>query len=186
VLCYLVEHAGQLVSRDALMEAVWGHVVVTEGSLTQCLTDVRRALGDESQAVIRTVPRRGYLFDTTVRPLADDAPVPAHAPLSNGTAAARFERPADDPDASVPLRAAFIAAFVVLLVALSVTAWWRISLHRAATTPPAHATSGISSARLPRGAPPTNSIAVLPFNHMSADPEQTYFSDGISEEILSA
>ena len=46
---------------------VWGgHVVVTDGALTQCLIYVRRAIGDESQQIIKTVPRRGYLFDVPV------------------------------------------------------------------------------------------------------------------------
>lgn len=46
VLCYLVEHAGRLVSKDELFDAVWGQTVVTEDSLTQCLVEIRRALGD--------------------------------------------------------------------------------------------------------------------------------------------
>jgi TolB-like protein/DNA-binding winged helix-turn-helix (wHTH) protein/Tfp pilus assembly protein PilF len=66
VLKYLAENAGRLVSKDELFAAVWGNTIVTEGSLTQCLIDVRRALGDESHELIRTVPRRGFVFEMAV------------------------------------------------------------------------------------------------------------------------
>ena len=66
VLRLLVERHGELVTKDELLDAVWGRTVVTEGSITQCLIDIRRALGDEAQQIIRTVPRRGYLFDIPV------------------------------------------------------------------------------------------------------------------------
>jgi len=68
VLCYLVEHAGQLVSRDQLLDAVWADTVVTNDTVTQCLIDIRKALGDQSQEIIRTVTRRGYVFELAVEP----------------------------------------------------------------------------------------------------------------------
>lgn len=70
LLCYLVEHRGRVVSKDELLDAIWGRTVVTEGSVTQCLIDVRRALGDASQSFVRTVPRRGYIFDAPVSDVA--------------------------------------------------------------------------------------------------------------------
>ena len=66
VLCYLVQHPGVLVTREQLLDAIWSGVVVTEDSLTQCLLEVRRALGDKSRELVRTVPRRGYLLDARV------------------------------------------------------------------------------------------------------------------------
>lgn len=62
LLSYLVRNAGRVVSKDELMGAVWSGVIVTEDSLTQCVHDVRRALADGEQRLVRTVPRRGYLF----------------------------------------------------------------------------------------------------------------------------
>jgi DNA-binding winged helix-turn-helix (wHTH) protein len=59
VLRYLVENHGRVVPKDELLNAVWAQTVVTEGSITQCLIDIRRALGDRSRSLIRTVPRRG-------------------------------------------------------------------------------------------------------------------------------
>lgn len=74
VLRYLVERPGKLVSRQKLFDAVWGGAVVTDDALTQCLMDIRKALGDSEQAVIKTVPRRGYLFEAPVEPLETQAP----------------------------------------------------------------------------------------------------------------
>jgi DNA-binding winged helix-turn-helix (wHTH) protein/tetratricopeptide (TPR) repeat protein len=62
LLSYLVANRGRVASKDELMAAVWPDVVVTEDSLTQCVRDLRRALGDDGQRWLKTVPRRGYLF----------------------------------------------------------------------------------------------------------------------------
>ena len=66
VLCYFLEHPGKLVSRDELIQEVWNGTVVTDDAVTQCLIDIRKAIGDDSQTMIRTVPRRGYLFERPV------------------------------------------------------------------------------------------------------------------------
>jgi adenylate cyclase len=63
VLRYLVEHAGRVVTKEEIVSAVWPDVTVGEESLTQCVSEIRRALEDERQRIIRTVPRRGYLVD---------------------------------------------------------------------------------------------------------------------------
>jgi eukaryotic-like serine/threonine-protein kinase len=67
VLKYLVENNGRLISKDELIRAVWVETAVTDDSLVQCLKDIRHALGTEAQRIIKTVPRRGYLFDEEVR-----------------------------------------------------------------------------------------------------------------------
>lgn len=102
VLRYLAENAGRLVSKDELFAAVWGNTIVTEGSLSQCLIDVRRALGDDSLELIRTVPRRGFVFEMAVG--IGDAP-------AGGVQAARGSR--------APLRW-LIAAAAFAAVALAV------------------------------------------------------------------
>jgi class 3 adenylate cyclase/predicted ATPase len=66
VLCYLVENAGRLVSKDELVGAVWTDVIVTDVSLARCVSDVRLALDDQERRIIKTVPRRGYLFAVPV------------------------------------------------------------------------------------------------------------------------
>src|SRR5262249_31705732 len=66
----------------------------TDDSLIRCISEVRRALGDESQAIIKTVPRRGYLLDAPVLPGRESADAPAaEAPLS-GSLHGEADRPA--------------------------------------------------------------------------------------------
>ena len=62
VLRYLVEHPGRLISKDELIEKVWPHALVTDDSLVQCVKDIRAGMADTGHRIIRTVPRRGYMF----------------------------------------------------------------------------------------------------------------------------
>jgi DNA-binding winged helix-turn-helix (wHTH) protein/tetratricopeptide (TPR) repeat protein len=64
VLRFLVEHAGQLVSKDDLWRAVWPGITVTDATLSVCISEIRKALGDEPKAprYIETVHRLGYRF----------------------------------------------------------------------------------------------------------------------------
>src|SRR5712692_9324858 len=65
-LKYLVENNRRLISKDELIHAVWGDTAVTDDSLVKCLKDIRHALSDEAQQIIKTVHGRGYIFDTEV------------------------------------------------------------------------------------------------------------------------
>jgi predicted ATPase/DNA-binding winged helix-turn-helix (wHTH) protein len=64
VLCYLVEHAGQLVSKAELFSALWPGTVVGDNALAFWITALRKALGDKAKTsqLIETVHRRGYRF----------------------------------------------------------------------------------------------------------------------------
>jgi TolB-like protein/DNA-binding winged helix-turn-helix (wHTH) protein/Flp pilus assembly protein TadD len=74
-LVYLVERPGQLVDKKVLIEALWPHVVVEEGSLTQTIHTLRRVLGEKpgEHRYIVTVPGRGYRFVAEVRTRAEQA-----------------------------------------------------------------------------------------------------------------
>ena len=61
-LKYLLEHPGQLIGKRELMQAVWPGSFVTDDSLVQCTLELRRALDDRAQQLLKTVPRRGYIF----------------------------------------------------------------------------------------------------------------------------
>ncbi len=70
VLGYLVDHLGTLVARDTLIGHVWPDLAVTDDSLTQCIRDIRKAIGDDTRAILVTVPKRGYLLKGEVVPAA--------------------------------------------------------------------------------------------------------------------
>lgn len=64
VLCHLVEHAGQLVSKEQLLNAVWPQTFVTDAVLKVCIREIRQALDDDAKnpRFIETAHRRGYRF----------------------------------------------------------------------------------------------------------------------------
>ena len=66
VLRCLVENAGRLVTKDELIKAVWPNVIVTDELLARCISEVRQAIADSDQKIIKTVPRRGYRFSSPV------------------------------------------------------------------------------------------------------------------------
>jgi len=60
ILLQLLLHAGEVVTRDELLEAVWPNVTVVDGSLATAISKLRKAMGDEEHPAIVTVPRVGY------------------------------------------------------------------------------------------------------------------------------
>src|SRR5215467_5092480 len=73
VLCYLVENAGRLVTKEELIEAIWPDVIVSDQVLTHCVSEARQAIGDGGQTIIKTVPRRGYRFVAPVSRMVTSA-----------------------------------------------------------------------------------------------------------------
>ncbi|WP_292324331.1 winged helix-turn-helix domain-containing protein [Mesorhizobium sp.] len=83
LLAYLTRNPGRVLSKEELLQAVWPGIIVSDDSLTQSIHDARKSIGDEAQALIRTVPRRGYLFQAPE--------VEAATPHAGAMAAARAE-----------------------------------------------------------------------------------------------
>jgi DNA-binding winged helix-turn-helix (wHTH) protein len=85
LLFHLVDHPGALITKEALLEALWPDANVTENALAQAVSELRQALGDAAGApqYIKTVARRGYRFiaavETVERVVAVDAPIPVPA-----------------------------------------------------------------------------------------------------------
>ncbi len=86
VLRLLLDNDNRLVSKETLYDRIWGDRAVTDDSLAQCLIDIRRALGDSQREVIRTLPRRGYMFVGDVIVTRPDVAVsqPDRSPASAG------------------------------------------------------------------------------------------------------
>ena len=133
--------------------------MVTDESVTQCLIDIRKAIGDDHQAMIRTVPRRGYVFELPVEVLNESAG-PSTPDPSREAASGLTKR-------SLLALGALAAAAVAL---------WVVIEQRAPEQNERPSTSAAA------GRP---AIAVLPFESMSADDSRSYFADGVSEEIIS-
>jgi DNA-binding winged helix-turn-helix (wHTH) protein/tetratricopeptide (TPR) repeat protein len=100
-LKYLILNDNRLVAKDELIRAVWTDSYVTDDSLVQCMVELRRALGDEAQACIKTVPRRGYIFTARVND--------AHPPAASATASVPAERTRRSAIALVALVVATVA-----------------------------------------------------------------------------
>ena len=91
VLRYMALRLGVLVTRDELIEHVWPGLSVTDDSLTQCIADLRRAIGDKDRKILNTIPKRGYVLN--------GAPgSPSHAPAVKTAEAARASKPKRCPD----------------------------------------------------------------------------------------
>lgn len=171
VLRVLVENAGQLVSKDRLFSAVWRKTVVTDDALVQCVRDIRVALGDDEQRLVRTVPRRGYIFTPAVSqtgepPGADPSPATHPAPGAGMPASADARRPA-----TWLRRRPVAAALAGSAVALTGIVWI------------AAGPQGRSFLTAGAGVAPPLSIVVLPLVNLNGDPEQAYFAEGVTEDL---
>jgi TolB-like protein/DNA-binding winged helix-turn-helix (wHTH) protein/cytochrome c-type biogenesis protein CcmH/NrfG len=163
VLQHLVENSGRLVSKEELFSAVWPGIVTTDDVLVQSVSELRRALGDDSSRLIRTIPRRGYRFESEVSVLAATGePAPEVIP--------GVPRPAEPP----PLRRrrVILLASVTVAALFAAGALW-IGLGERSTTRSADT-----------GARP--GIAVLPFVDHSDEPGREYFADGLTQDIINA
>jgi DNA-binding winged helix-turn-helix (wHTH) protein/Tol biopolymer transport system component len=172
----LVERAGELVERPALMKAVWPRAVVEDNNLTQCILTLRRAFGEEAgeRRFILTVPGRGFKFVAPVRVVARmrqrsvatppppqldrDVPEPAPAPPAATPAAARQT----DQHRGRRHRMA-IAVALSLVVAIALAAWLVLRVAPAPTSPAEYAplTDVTDSATAPALSPDGHFLAFI-------------------------
>lgn len=77
LLTYLAAHRGEVVSKDQLLDGVWGSESVSESALTRTVTDLRQALDDDADAprLLETIPKRGYRLIGAVSVVASDVEV---------------------------------------------------------------------------------------------------------------
>jgi TolB-like protein/DNA-binding winged helix-turn-helix (wHTH) protein/Flp pilus assembly protein TadD len=174
VLALLLEHPGEVVTREELQKKLWpaDTFVDFDHGLNKAINKLRESLGDsaESPRFVETIARRGYRFLAEVK-VAEGAPVrsPELATQSPPAAEGR-DRPGLAgqlvlPKHFLPPLASKISGLVLLLLMTSLVIW---KLH-----------SGN------RRSPAIRSLAVLPFESLSSDATQDYFADGMTDELIS-
>ncbi len=170
VLAVLVAHHGQVVSRVAIIDAVWPDVVVEERNLAVQISALRRVLDHRrtDRSCIQTETGRGYRFVAAVTRIADELlPSPSAA-----TPTSPEIQPADDsapaPGRERPRRRAIAAIASAAVFAAAVLAVW------------AWNSVGISPSEAPR---PRLSIVVLPFGNLSGDRGDDYLADAITDDL---
>jgi len=169
VLMVLADRPGQVVSREALLSAVWPGVVVGDDSLTQVVIKLRKALGDvpDKPAYIQTISKRGYRL---IAPVVRSAQVASAsiAPDSTLLSARRMRR------------LAWIAAtgLAVLLVAAA-GIWWSNNERMSGVAPGAVT---IPSSEAARTARPT--VTIRPFEALGDDPQSVLLARGITADLL--
>ena len=187
-LKYLVENSGRLISKRELIEALWPDTAVTDDSLVQCMKEVRRALGDDAQQIIKTVPRRGYIFEQEVRENAPSAPVTTY---TEETAVQLIIEEEETDGLRMQAATALPSAGVVALLPE-----YRVgSVQRVATAIKQHkwsAASGLLTLAwvataifyFTRPTEAIDSIAVMPFVNVNGDPNVDYLSEGIGDSVI--
>jgi TolB-like protein/DNA-binding winged helix-turn-helix (wHTH) protein len=187
ILLFLAQQRGQLVSREQIVEKVWGKGVYldTDNSINGAMRKIRQALGDDSAEpqYIQTVTGLGYRFVAELAPLTATATVtapasvPAVAPPEGGEPFVERRRtppavpppPPQPPSPSHDLGTTPWWVGATLVVALCAALLWMLwPATREAATPPAHGSM----------------LAVLPLANLTGDAAQDYFSDGLTEELI--
>jgi len=174
VLAMLLEHPGEVVSREELQKKLWpaDTFVDFDHGLNKAINKIREALGDsaESPRFVETVARRGYRFLADVK-VAEEATLrsPEIASLPHPVAEAgdrpdRAGKP-EFPKRRLPSLVWKISGLALLLLVAFLAAWKIHSWNRPSLD--------------------IRSLAVLPLESLSSDASQDYFADGMTDELIS-
>ena len=164
VLVCLASHAGEVVSKETLIQTIWSDRFVTDEVLTTTIWELRKALGDDAKRprFIQTIPRNGYRLI---------APITFEEPSSSAVEAATPMTPPIETASANSWRRwllpTMLAASVVLLLLLAwqVIRWRNQSTHQ-------------------NGITPVSSLAVLPFRNLSGQPNQEYLAEAMTEAVI--
>jgi TolB-like protein/DNA-binding winged helix-turn-helix (wHTH) protein/tetratricopeptide (TPR) repeat protein len=159
VLVCLVRHANETLHKETLLKEVWPGTFVTDDALKRCILELRRVFEDDARErrVIQTIAKRGYRLVAPVEPI-------------NGIEHPLAELPRDVSKRAVLAASkwwvgALALGLALLLTVLNVGALRQRLLGR-------------------RGVPTIRSLAVLPLRNLSTDPAQEYFSEGLTDALI--
>lgn len=159
ILAELVQHPGEVVTRDELRQRLWhsNTFVDFEYGLNAAVKRLREVLGDsaESPRYIETIPRRGYRLMVPVENRVADLEQSEYLP-STAVSQAGSRRPAG--------WRRWFAIAACIVVALAAPGIWYLRSHNAAR--------------------PIESLAVLPVKNFSGDPSQEFFADGMTDALV--
>lgn len=165
ILSVLVLNAGEVITKEALLQAVWPDTFVEEGNLTQHVWLLRKSLGTRPDGgeYVETFPKRGYRFAAATS--AGESSLADIALLKSGPALPSIAQPAAPRQSRV---AGFLPSggkvwFLALLALLGAVLLYVF---------------------LGRQPAPLNSVAVLPFENLSGDPSQEIVADGFTESLI--
>lgn len=164
VLLCLAGHAGEALPKETLLQTVWPDTFVSEDVLKRCISELRRAFEDDAREprIIETIAKRGYRLVAPVEMVKGTQGPPAPAASSQTSNAPAGSR--------IPLsrRHLWIGAAIGGAVVITVF----LSALRASRSAGATASASIRS------------LAVLPLQNLSNDPAQEYFSDGMTDALI--
>jgi TolB-like protein/DNA-binding winged helix-turn-helix (wHTH) protein len=192
-LLALIEYRDRVVSKDELLQRIWGGTVVEEGGLTRNISILRKALGEkpDDHHYVVTLPGRGYRFVADVRQRARgaepaDAAKQEEAQLKTAPTVALSDHFATvtgspEPRVELPSYAAQVAAAADR--PSPVRRWLLVGgLAALAVGGLVYALRPTQAANAER--PSIAAIAVLPLDNLSGDPSQEYFVDGMTEALI--
>jgi TolB-like protein/DNA-binding winged helix-turn-helix (wHTH) protein/Flp pilus assembly protein TadD len=173
VLAMLLDHSGEVVTREELQKRLWpaDTFVDFDHGLNKAINKIRDALGDsaESPRFVETVARRGYRFLAEVKAAEGASPLTTATEKADRSQASNVR---DHATVSAPAkRRPFLASFALqtagglAVLALIVLGAWTFRARN-------------------RASPPIRSLAVLPLESLSGDASQDYFADGMTDELI--
>lgn len=166
LLIYLIDHRDRVIEKQELFENVWHESFVTDNALTRAIKEIRRELEDDagSPRYIATIHKRGYRF---IGEVVDGAQQPLDSSLATEVTPGNRGRPAIDkadraPDRSQLIKAVSVFAVAALLVIAGSVFYF-----------------GGSPGQI-------RSLAVLPLENSTGNPDAEYMSDGLTESLINS
>ena len=157
VLVCLAETPARVVSKEELLSQIWPGTFVSDDVLLRCISELRKALADDvrNPHYVQTIPKSGYRLVAAVEQMPEQVP---ESDRSDDLALFPGRRPQ-------ARRWLLMAALLVAFVLTAVLVLWRERL------------PGVVKGQ-------TNVLAVLPFVDLSGGADQAFFSDGLTEELI--
>ena len=167
VLVCLAEHAGEPISKEKLLQAIWPDTFVSEDVLKGAISELRRVFEDDAKEphIIQTIAKRGYRLIAPIEALNETA----RESLDLANPASALPRIKERTSAHKWWTRSLVIGAVALVIVLLGT----------------FNVQGLRQRLIGKGsATQIHSLAVLPLQNLSADPAQEYFSDGMTDALI--